>query len=333
MCATGVTGCLVPHCINSFGTEEQKRKYLPRLATGEIFGAECLTEPRGGSNLFGATTSAVRDGDGWRLNGQKRFIVGGDAADIMLVYACTDPTAGPKKRLTVFIVEREMGVKTDYLYNLMGCHGGGTARVVFDNIWVPDSAVLGEVNGAYDVYEEMMIPERFGTAAMTIGAVRPALEVATDYTAKRKAFGQVISRYQGVSFKVAECAQMLDVCRSYIYTTARAVQAADQLDGQYVRRLCSQAKKFVTETCKKIANDCMQVMGGIAYTDVYPVEKIIRDLALATIWTGSNEVMSMICQKQWYNERKAALAAGLTRNCEYDCVSAIEGESEKDYGD
>lgn len=108
--------------------------------------------------------------------------MGGDAADIMLVYACTDPTAGPKKRLTVFIVEREMGVKTDYLYNLMGCHGGGTARVVFDNIWVPDSAVLGEVNGAYDVYEEMMIPERFGTAAMTIGAVRPALEVATDYT-------------------------------------------------------------------------------------------------------------------------------------------------------
>ena len=333
VCATEVTGCLVPHCIYKFGTEEQKQKYLPRLAKAEIFGAECLTEPRGGSNLFGATTTAVREGNGWRLNGQKRFIVGGDVADIMLVYACTNPEAGPKKRLTVFIVEREMGVKTEYLYNLMGCHGGGTARVVFDNIWVPDSAVLGEVNGAYDVYEEMMIPERFGTAAMTIGAVRPALEVATDYTAKRKAFGQVINRYQAVSFKVANAAMMLDVCRSYIYTTAQAVQHADELDGQYVRRLCSQAKKFVTETAKKIADDCMQVMGGIAYTDVYPVEKIVRDLGLATIWTGSNEVMSLICQKQWYNERKAVLAAELTRNCEKDCVSAIEGAEEKDYGD
>lgn len=333
MCATGVTGCLVPHCINSFGTEEQKRKYLPGLCKAEIFGAECLTEPRGGSNLFGATTTAVKDGDGWILNGQKRFIVGGEGADIFLVYACTNPEGNAKNRLTVFIVERDMGVKTDYLYNLMGCRGGGTARLVFDNVRVPDSAVLGEVNGAYDVYEEMMIPERFGTAAMTIGAVRPALEIATDYTAKRKAFGQVINRYQAVSFKVAECAQMLDVCRSYIYTTARAVQAADSLDGQYVRRLCSQAKKFVTETCKKIANDCMQVMGGIAYTDVYPIEKIIRDLQLATIWTGSNEVMSLICQKQWYNERKAARAAGLSRDCEFDCVSAIEGEGEKDYGD
>ena len=330
-CATGVTGALVPAAITAFGTEEQKRKYLPGLCKAEIFGAECLTEPRGGSDLFGSTTAAVRDGDDWILNGQKRFIVGGEGADIFLVYACTDPEAHAKKRLTVFIVERDMGVKTDYLYNLMGCHGGGTARLVFDNVRVPKENVLGEVNGAYDVYEHMMIPERFGTAAMTIGATRPAVEIATDYTAKRKAFGQVLNRYQAVSFKVAECAMMLDVCRSYIYTTAKAVQTPG-LEGQYVRRLCSQSKKFVTETCKDIANKCMQVMGGIAYTDVYPIEKIVRDLGLATIWTGSNEVMSLICQKQWYTERKAAVAAGLTRDCEFDCVSAIEGAGEKDYG-
>jgi alkylation response protein AidB-like acyl-CoA dehydrogenase len=330
-CTSGVTGTLVPYAINFAGTKEQKEKYLPRIAKAEIFAAECLTEPRGGSDFFGSTTLATRDGDDFILNGEKRFIVGGEGADIFLVYAKSDPTAGPASSMTCFIVEREMGVKTEYLYNLLGCRGGGTARLVFDNVRVPKENVLGEIHGAYPIFNHMMIPERFGTAAMTIGAARPALEIATDYTTKRRAFGKVINKFQGVSFQIAEAALLLDVCRSYIYTTAKCVDDK-KANGADVRRQCSQSKKFVTETCWNIVNKCMQVMGGIAYTDVYPIEKIVRDIRLATIWTGSNEVMSNIIQHEWYTVRRKELEAGTAkRESEFDCNSAFE-PGEKIYG-
>jgi alkylation response protein AidB-like acyl-CoA dehydrogenase len=139
-----------------------------------------------------------------------------------------------------------------------------------------------------------------GTAAMTIGAARPAVEVATGYTSKRKAFGQPVASFQGVSFQVAEAVTLLDASRAMIYATARA--ADDQIDAKRLRRLVSESKKFVTESCQKAAHNAMQVMGGIGYTNVYPVERIFRDLRLASIWTGTNEVMSMIIAGEWYKE-------------------------------
>jgi alkylation response protein AidB-like acyl-CoA dehydrogenase len=146
----------------------------------------------------------------------------------------------------------------------------------------------------------MMIPERLGTAAMTIGAAVPALEVATDYTSKRKAFGTPINTFQGVSFQVAEAATLLDASRSMVYTTSRAVD--NEQDPKLIRRLVSETKKFVTESCQKAANNAMQVMGGIGYTNVYPVERIVRDLRLASIWTGTNEIMSAIVANEWYKD-------------------------------
>ncbi|MGX8701017.1 acyl-CoA dehydrogenase family protein [Caproiciproducens sp.] len=328
-CTYGVTGCLVPEAIMFSGTEEQKMKYLPGICKAEIFAAECLTEPRGGSDFFGATTTAVQDGDDFILNGQKRFIVGGEGADIFLVYAKTNPEGGPQNSMTCFIVERDMGVKTEYQYGLMGCRGGGTARLVFDNVRVPKENVLGGVNNAYPTFYQMMIPERFGTAAMTIGAARPALEIATDYTMKRKAFGKTINRFQGVSFKIAEAAIKLDACRSVIYTTAQAVDSG-KCEPEYVRRLCSQSKKFVTESCWDVANLSMQCMGGIGYTDVYPIEKIVRDLRLATIWTGTSEIMLNIVQHEWYTERREELKNLSKRNSECDCINAF-ADGEKIY--
>lgn len=328
-CTSGVSGCLVPEAIMHSGTEEQKMKYLPKLASAELFAAECLTEPRGGSDFFGATTTAVEDGDYWVLNGQKRFIVGGEGADIFLVYAKTNPEAGPKDSMTCFIVERDMGVKTEYQYGLMGCRGGGTARLVFDNVRVPKENVLGKVNKAYYTFYQMMIPERYGTAAMTIGAARPALEIATDYTMKRKAFGKTINRFQGVSFKIAEAAIKLDVCRSFIYTTAKAIDEG-KCTPEHIRRLCTESKKFVTEACWDVANLSMQCMGGIGYTDVYPIEKIVRDLRLATIWTGTSEVMANIVQHEWYTERREELANNSKRDSEFDCISAY-ADGEKIY--
>jgi len=319
-CTFGVGAELVCDAIILHGTDEQKEKYVKPLLKGEIFAAECLTEPRGGSDFFGATSTAVDKGDYFLLNGQKRFIVGAEGADYFLVYAKTAPDAEPHKSLSCFIVDRGEGVETKYLYGLMGCRGGGAGRVVFRDVKVPKANIVGKLHGAYDVFNTMMIPERLGTAAMTIGAARPALDVAGAYTTKRKAFGRVINQFQGVSFQIAEAAMLLDAARSLVYITARAVDAGAAPNR--IRRMVSETKKFVTESCQKVAHNAMQVMGGIGYTNVYPVERISRDLRLASIWTGTNEVMSMIVAAEWYKEFAKTGQAGLARDYEVDAEAA-----------
>ena len=157
---------------------------------------------------------------------------------------------------------------------------------------------------------------------MTIGAARPAVEVATRYTTKRKAFGRTINRFQGVSFQIAEAVTLLDAARAMIHVTATAVDAGEEPNR--VRRLVSQSKKFVTESCQQAAHHAMQVMGGIGYTDVFPIERIVRDLRLASIWTGTNEVMAQIIATEWYKEQ--AGAAPPWRDYEADAANADQVE-------
>ena len=324
-CVFGVGAELVCDAIIQHGTDLQRDKFVKPLLQGDLFAAECLTEPRGGSDFFGTTTTAVPDGGDYLINGQKRFIVGAEGADYFLVYAKTDPEAEPHKALTCFIVERGPGVETRYLYNLMGCRGGGAGRLVFKDVRVPAENIVGQLNGAYAVFNTMMIPERLGTAAMTIGAARPALDIATRYSSRRKAFGQVINQFQGVSFQVAESVTLLDAARAIVYTTARAVD--EGCPAHYIRRQVSETKKFVTESCQQVAHHAMQVMGGIGYTDIFPVERIIRDLRLASIWTGSNEVMAMIIANEWYRELLTRKPSNWARLPENDAESAfVDGE-------
>jgi butyryl-CoA dehydrogenase len=155
---------------------------------------------------------------------------------------------------------------------------------------------------------------------MTIGAAWPALEVATTYTTKRKAFGQVINRFQGVSFQIADAAMLLDASRAFVYSTCLAVQHEGA--SPRVRRLVSETKKFVTESCQQVVHNAMQVMGGIGYTNVFPIERIHRDLRLASIWTGTNEVMSAIAGSEWYKEHEAARRANASRDLELDAVES-----------
>jgi len=321
-CVFGVGAELVCDAIVLHGSDELKERYVKPLLAGKIFAAECLTEPRGGSDFFGTTTQAVADGGDYLLTGQKRFIVGAEGADYFLVYARTDPEAKPHLGLTCFVVDKGPGVTVEYLYGLMGCRGGGAGRVVFREARVPRANIVGRLNGALDVFNTMMIPERLGTAAMTIGAARPALEVATGYTTRRKAFGQPINQFQGVSFQVAQAATLLDASRSMVYATARAVDAGVPMNR--LRRLVSQTKKFVTESCQQASRHAMQVMGGIGYTNVFPVERIVRDLQLASIWTGTNEVMSMITAHEWYGEYAQLKASGAGRDHEMDAQCATD---------
>ena len=321
-CTFGVGAELVCDAIILHGTDEQREKYVKPLLRGEMFAAECLTEPRGGSDFFGSASTAVDKGDYFLLNGQKRFIVGAEGADYFLVYAKTNPDAKPQKALTCFIVDRGPGVETKYLYGLMGSRGGGAGRLVFKDAKVPRENVVGQVDDALSVFNTMMIPERLGTAAMTIGAARPALDVATGYTTRRKAFGKTINQFEGVSFQVAEAVMLLDACQAMTYATCRAVDSGVNPDR--LRRMVSETKRFVTESCQKVVHNSMQVMGGIGYTNIFPIERISRDLRLASIWTGTNEIMSMIIAHEWYREYFKTKEADLTRDFESDAPGAFD---------
>jgi alkylation response protein AidB-like acyl-CoA dehydrogenase len=288
---------IVGEALNLFGTEEQKEKYLRPILAGKMISAEALTEPRGGSDFFGATTTAVRDGDHFVLNGAKRFVVGAEGADVFLVYAKSDPTGKPHKSISVFLVERAFGVEVQHVYGLMGTRGGGTGRIVFRDVRVPAQNLVGPLHAGGDIFNRMMVPERMTSAGGALGACRGALEVATRYTNRRKAFGKLIREFEAVSFKIADSIALLDAARGLAYVAARHIDA-----GLDARRLVSEAKKVATENAWTIINNAMQVIGGIGYTDVYPVERLLRDARLMMIWTGSNEIMNLLIQHEYYKE-------------------------------
>ncbi len=311
---------IVGEALHVFGTPQQKERWLRPLLAGELIAAEALTEPRGGSDFFGATTTATRDGDAYVLSGQKRFIVGAEAADIFLVYARTDPEAPGHQALSAFIVERGAGLEVQHVYGLMGTRGGGTGRLYFRDVRVPRQNLIGEENGAAAVFYQMMIPERLTSAAGALGMARAALEIAARYSDRRQAFGKAIRRFEGVSFKVADSITLLDAASSLVYATAHTVDSSppsfppkacpeprrrvggDERGGGRARRMVSEAKKFATDAAWDIVNHAMQIMGGIGYTNVYPIERLLRDIRLAMIWTGTNEIMNLIIQHEYYQE-------------------------------
>jgi alkylation response protein AidB-like acyl-CoA dehydrogenase len=291
---------IVGEGLTHFGTPEQKERWLHPVLEGKLTVAEALTEPRGGSDFFGATTRARRDGDGWLLNGQKRFIVGAEGADYFFVYARTQDDVSSHESISSFIVERGPGVEVQHVYGLMGMRGGGTGRVYFRDVRVPAGNLVGPEHGGALVFNQMMIPERMTSAVGGIGGARAALEIAARYADRRKAFGQKIRRFEAVSFKVADSITMLDAAGALVYAAAHAIDSGD--DPGRVRRLVSEAKKFGTDAGWEVINHAMQIMGGIGYTNVYPIERMLRDIRLLTIWTGSNEIMSLLIQHEYYRE-------------------------------
>jgi len=314
---------IVGEAINLFGTKEQKEKYLLPTNQGKLYSAEALTEPRGGSDFFGATTTAVQEGDYFVLNGEKRFVVGAQDSDWFLVYAKTNPEAHPHESMSCFIVERDMGVEVQNIYTLLGTRGGGTGRLVFRDVKVPAENMVGELNGAYAIFNRMMIPERLTSGAGAVGLGRAALEVAARYSTRRKAFGKTINSFEAVSFMVADSVALLDAARSLVFTAAKRVDS-----GGDARRLVSEAKKIGTEAAWKVINNAMQIMGGIGYTTVYPIERFLRDCRLAMIWTGTNEIMNLLIQHEYYKE--LARKKEETRDVEQDAITP--DEEEKHYG-
>lgn len=320
-------GCLyslvsiVGEAIHEFGTQEQKQKYLKPMLSGDLTVAEALTEPRGGSDFFGATTRARREGDTFYLTGQKRFVVGAEGADLIMVYAKVDGIDNPKESMTTFLVERGPGVEARHIYGLLGTRGGGTGRLLFRDAPVPLENVLGGKAGigqGTDVFHQMMIPERMTSAGGAIGMGRAAIEIAARYADKRQAFGQIIRRFEGVSFKVAESLTLLDAARALNHAVGVTIDVGES--ASKVRRLVSEAKKFSTDSAWTVVNHAMQILGGIGYTDVYPIERLLRDIRLITIWTGTNEIMNLVIQHEFYKEFLQGEASG--RDVEADAAGS-----------
>jgi acyl-CoA dehydrogenase len=313
---------IVGEALLKFGTEEQKQKYLRPMLEGRLVSAEALTEPRGGSDFFGASSRAEDKGDHFVVRGMKRFIVGAEGADFFLAYVRTnpDPNAPAHARISALIIDRGPGVEVKYLYGLMGTRGGGTGRVVFRDVKVPKANLVGPLHGGGAVFHTMMVPERLCSAAPCTGGMQASLDVAMNYADRRKAFGRPIRKFQAVSFMIAKAQTLIDVSRAMIY---QAAVAADR-DVPSLRRIVSETKKFVTEAAWDGANLAMQITGGIGYTDVYPIERAVRDTRLAQIWTGTNEIMSAMIQHDLYQEFHAE--HGRRRDFEKDAMHADETE-------
>jgi alkylation response protein AidB-like acyl-CoA dehydrogenase len=291
---------IVGEALHCFGTAEQKQRYLAPMLAGEKVAAEALTEPRGGSDFFGAASTARDMGDHFQLRGMKRFVVGAEGADFFLVYARTnlEEDAPSQERISALLVDRSDAVEVKYLYGLMGSRGGGTGRIVFRDVPVPKENLVGRLHGGAEVFHRMMIPERLTSAAPCMGIMNAALAVAMRYADRRIQFGRPIRKFQGVSFMIAEAITQLDACRAMVYQAARAVD----VNAPNVRRIVSETKKFVTTAAWEVVNLAMQVTGGIGYTDVYPIERMVRDVRLAQIWTGTNEIMSAMVQHDYFEE-------------------------------
>ncbi len=324
-CLVSVTS-IVGEGLTLFGTETQKDKYLKPLIAGTQWAGEALTEPRGGSDFFGATTVARKKGNHYYLTGQKRFVVGSEGADFFLVFAVTNPGAG-RDSLSAFIVERDMGVEVKHVYGLMGCRGTGTGRLVFRDVPVPEENLLGKENEGAKVFYKLMVPERLLGGG--VAGSRAILEVAARYANKRKAFGQAIRNFEGINFKIADCVTKIDAVSALAYAVAKTIDDGVGTSA-YQRRLVSEVKKLATQTHWEVVNDAMQILGGIGYTHVYPVERALREARLIMIWTGSNEIMNLIIQHEYYKEIMAKGIEG--RDIEGDVpLTPAELEEERIY--
>ena len=323
-CVFGIVS-LVCEVLNTFGTESQKQKYMKPLIAGKLWAGEALTEPRGGSDFFGATTTAKKETKGYILSGQKRFVVGAEGADFFLVYAVTKPGAG-RDSLSAFIVERDMGVEVKHVYGLMGSRGSGTGRIIFRDVHVPEENLLWGENKGSEVFYKMMVPERMAGA---VGGSRAILEIAARYAHRRKAFGQPIRNFEAVSFRIAECITKLDAVSALAYVVARTIDERIGTPGSQ-RRLVSELKKFSTQTQWEVANEAMQILGGIGYTRVFPVERAVRETRLLQIWTGTNDIQNLIIQHEYYKELLSKVSD--ERNIEADvALSEAELAEEKIY--
>jgi len=278
--------------ILAFGNEEQKKKWLPKLATAEHIGAWGLTEHNTGSDAGGMNTTAVKDGDHWVVNGAKNFITHAKSGDVAVVIVRTGEK-GDSKGMTTFVVEKGTpGFSSGKKENKLGMRASETAELVFDGCYIPDENRLGEVGQGFVQAMKILDGGRISIGALSLGIAKGAYEAALKYSKERYQFGQPISSFQGISFKLADMATEIEASELLLHKAAWLKN-----NHKPVTTAGAMAKMFASEACVRIANEAVQIHGGYGYTKDFPVEKFYRDAKLCTIGEGTTEIQKIVISR------------------------------------
>jgi len=288
-----VQNSLVCQGFEHFGDEAQKRTFLTRLASGQALGAFALTEPEAGCDAAALRTTARREGDRYILNGSKHFITNGAYADVVLVFAMTDPAAG-SRGISAFIVEKGTpGFAVGREENKMGIRGSSTCELVFQDCAVPAAQRLGSEGQGYKIALTLLDGGRIGIAAQALGIAEGAFEAALSYAKTRRQFGQPIGNFQAIQWMLADMSTRIEAARLLTYRAALAKDAAKVSGARYSLE-AAQAKLFASETAVWVADRAVQVHGGYGYMKDYPVERFYRDAKITEIYEGTSEVQRMV---------------------------------------
>ncbi len=270
-----------------FGSEEQKKKYLPKLASGEMLAAFGLTEANAGSDAGGIKTTAIPDGDSYVLNGTKQWITnGGEARASTRVVALTDPTRGPRGTSAILVEKGTPGFTFGKKENKMGIRASATRELVFQDCRVPKSNILGKEGMGFLVAMKTLDKSRPGVASQAVGIAQGALDKAMEYSRERHQFGKPISSFQGLQFMLADMATQVEAARALTYAVARAMDAGEK----DISKVSAMAKVFASDTAMKVTTDAVQMFGGYGYMKEYPVEKMMRDAKITQIYEGTNQI-------------------------------------------
>ena len=287
-------------CVNQIfrnGTGEQKRRYLPKLVSGDHVGALAMSEPNSGSDVVSMRLRADRQDGGYVLNGTKMWITNGPDAHVLVVYAKTDPDAGPRG-ITAFIVEKGFaGFSTAQKLDKLGMRGSNTCELVFRDCRVPAGNVLGEVNGGVRVLMSGLDYERLVLAGGPLGIMQACMDAVIPYIHERKQFGQPIGEFQLIQGKVADMYTTLNACKAYVYAVARASDA-----GGATRKDAAGAILYSSEKATQMALDAIQILGGNGYINEYPTGRLLRDAKLYEIGAGTSEIRRMLVGRELFNE-------------------------------
>lgn len=279
--------------IYTFGTEQQRLRWLPQLCSGETLGAWGLTEHNTGSDAKGMSTTAKKEGDSWVLNGTKNFITHGISGDIAVVIA-RNGEKGDNRGMTAFVVERGTpGFTAGKKENKLGMRASETAEMIFDNCRIPDENRLGPVGDGFIQSMKILDGGRISIAALSLGVAKGAFNAALQYSKERKQFGKAISSFQGISFKLAEMATEIEAA---VLLTQKASEMKNK--GLNVTQQGAMAKLFASEVCVRVANEAVQIHGGYGFTKDFPVEKFYRDAKLCTIGEGTSEIQKLVIARQ-----------------------------------
>ena len=279
--------------ITDLGTDEQKSRWLPKMASGECIGAIAMTEPGAGSDLQGIRTTAVRDGDEWVVNGAKTFITNGINSDLVIAVARTDPNAG-SRGISLLVVERGMpGFSRGRKLDKIGLHGQDTAELFFDDVRVPARNLLGREGGGFVHLMERLPRERMSIAVMGLASARAALEWTVEYTANRTAFGQPIAAFQNTQFELASMVTEVDVLEAYVDKAVLALIA-----GELTVVDAAKAKLWATDVQNRVLDRCLQLFGGYGYMSEYPIARAFTDARVQKIYGGTSEIMKTIIARE-----------------------------------